>query len=54
MEFLTVSMVVDAFHYANKIEAKQEGKIRFTNKPIGQTSDKKSPVDLKKFKYPSQ
>ena len=45
MEFLTVSMIVDSFHYASKLEAKHKGKTNFTNKPIGQTSDKKSPAD---------
>ena len=35
MEFLTVSMLADAFHYANKLEDKQKGNARFTNKTIG-------------------
>ena len=50
MEFLTVSTLVDAFHYTNKIEAKQKGNIHFTKKPTGQTSDKKSPANSDKFK----
>ena len=54
MEFLTVSMLTDAFHYANKLEAKQKGKIRLTNKPTCQTFNKKSPADSDKFKNPSQ
>ena len=54
MEFLSVSMLEDAFHYANKIETKQKGNICFTNKPISQTFDKKSPADSDKFKNPSQ
>ena len=32
MEFLTLSILADAFHYANKLEAKQKGKAHFTNK----------------------
>ena len=32
MEFMTVSMLADAFHYANKLEAKQKGKAHFMNK----------------------
>ena len=35
MEFLTVTMLADAFHYAIKLEAKQKGKARFTNKQRG-------------------
>ena len=35
MEFLTVSTLANAFHYTSKLEAKQKGKICFTNKPIG-------------------
>ena len=54
MEFLTFSMLANAFHYANKLEAKKKGKIHFANKPIGQTSDKKSPSDSDKFKNLSQ
>ena len=53
MEFLTVSMLADAFHYARNLEAKQKGKVRFANKPTGQTSDKKSPSNSDKFKKPS-
>ena len=53
MEFLTVSMLVDAFHYTNKLEAKQKGKIGFMNKPTGRTSEKKSPANSDKFKNPS-
>ena len=53
MEFLTVSMLADAFHYACKIEAKQKRKIHFANKPTGRTSDKKSPANSNKFKNPS-
>ena len=54
MEFLTVSMLVDAFHYANKLEAKQKGKICFMNNPTGRASDKKSPSYSYKFKNPFQ
>ena len=46
MDFLIVSMLADAFHYANKLEAKQKGKECFANKPTGRTSEKKSPADL--------
>ena len=53
MEFLTVGTLVDAFHYARKIEAKQKGKACFTNKPIGKTSDNKSPTDSDKSRHPS-
>ena len=53
MKFLIVSTLADAFHYANKLEAKQKGKIRFANKPTSRTSDKKSPADSNKFKNPS-
>ena len=35
MEFLTVSTLTDAFHYASKLEAKQKGKARFATRPIG-------------------
>ena len=35
MEFLTISTLSDAFHYAIKLESKQKGKIRFANKPTG-------------------
>ena len=52
MEFLNVSMLVDAFHYANNLESKQKGKARFVNNIIGRTSNKKSPVDSDKFKNP--
>ena len=54
MEFLTVNMLADAFHYSSKLEAKQKGKSLFTNKPIGRTFDKKSPADFEKLKNPSQ
>ena len=54
MEFLTVNTLADAFHYANKIEAKYTGKACFMTKPIGRTYDKKSPADSDKFKNPSQ
>ena len=54
MEFLTVSTLADAFHYAIKLEAKQKGKERFMNKTIGRTFDKTSPTDSDKFKNPSQ
>ena len=50
MEFLTISTLMDAFHYASKLEAKQKGKSCFMNKPTGQTSDKKSPANSDKFK----
>ena len=54
MEFLTASTLADAFHYAITFEAKNKGKSCFTNKPIGRTSEKKSPVNSNKFKNPSQ
>ena len=54
MEVLTVSMLVDVFHYASKLEAKHKGKTRFVNKPTGRTFNKKSPADSDKFKNPSQ
>ena len=54
MEFLTVSILADAFHYANKLEEKQKGNARFTNKPTGWTFDKKSSVDPEKSKHSSQ
>ena len=41
MEFLTISTLAGAFHYAGKIEAKQKGKACFMNKPIGRTFNKK-------------
>ena len=54
MEFLTVTTLTNAFHYAGKLEAKQKGKSHFTNKPTSRTSDKKSPANSNKFKIPSQ
>ena len=54
MEFLTVSTLVDACHYAIKLEAKQKGKIHFINKTTNQTSDKKALNDSNKFKNPSK
>ena len=48
------SMIADTFHYANNIEAKQKGKIRFVNKPTSQTSENKSSVDSDKSKQTSQ
>ena len=51
---MTSSTLADAFHYANKLESKQEGKICFTNKPTGRTFDKKSPANTDKYKNPSQ
>ena len=54
MEFLTVSMLAHSFHYANKLEAKQKGKARFTKNPTGRKPDKKSPAESDKFKNPSQ
>ena len=48
MDFMTVSMIVYAFHYANKIESKQKGKAHLVNKPIGRTSNRKSSVDSNK------
>ena len=54
MDFLTVSMLADAFHCTIKLEAKQKGKSCFTNKKIGRTSDMKSPTNFDKFKNPSQ
>ena len=53
MEFLTVSTLADVFHYANELEAKQKGKIRFVNNPTGRTFNKKSPTEFDKFKNPS-
>ena len=35
MDFLIFSMLADAFHYANKLEAKEKEKYCFTTKPIG-------------------
>ena len=35
MEFLTISMLVDAFNYERKIQAKHKGKERSVNKPTG-------------------
>ena len=54
MEFMAVSMLADAFHYASKLEAKQKGKACFATKPIGQTSNKKPPTDSDKSRQPSQ
>ena len=54
MEFLTISTLADAFHYTSKLEAKHKGKSRFMTKPTGRTSDKKSPIDSDKSRYPSQ
>ena len=54
MEFLTVSMLADAFHYVVKLETKKKGKARFVNKPTGRTSDKKSLVNSEKSKNHSQ
>ena len=54
MEFLTVSMLVEAFHYTSKLEAKQKGNACFMNKPRGRTSNKKSSADSDKSKHPSQ
>ena len=54
MEFLTVRMLVDAFNYANKLEAKHKGKAHIANKPTSQKYDKKSPIESDKFKNPSQ
>ena len=54
MEFLTVGTLVDAFHYASKLESKKGGKSHFMNKPTCRTTDKKSPADSDKFKNPSQ
>ena len=54
MEFLIVSMLADAFHYENKIEAKQKGKIHFANKTTVPTSDKKLSAESNKFDNPSQ
>ena len=53
MEFMTISMLADAFHYSIKIEAKKKAKAHFTNKATGQTFDKKSLADLEKFNNPS-
>ena len=54
MDFLTVNTLVDAFHYANKLEAKQKRKICFVKKPTSRTSNKKSPADSDNSKDPSQ
>ena len=54
MDFLTVSMLVNAFHYVIKLEAKYKGKSHFANKPTSRTPDNKSPTDFDKFKNPSQ
>ena len=54
MEFLTVIVLVDAFHHTNKIEAKQKGKSHFMNKQTGRSSDKKSSANSDKVKHPSQ
>ena len=54
MEFPTIITLANAFHYANKLEAKQKGKSCFANKPTSRTSDKKSLVNSDKFKHPSQ
>ena len=54
MEFLTVNMLVDAFHYASKLEAKHKEKTCFTNKPTCQKSHKNSSSDSEKSKNPSQ
>ena len=40
MDFLIVSTLADAFHYAIKLEYKQKRKTCFANKPIGRTYDK--------------
>ena len=45
MDFLAFNTLVDEFHYANKIEAKQKDKAHFVNKKIGRTSAKKSSAD---------
>ena len=39
MEFRTISMLVDAFHYIGKLEAKQKGKVHFATKSTGRTFD---------------
>ena len=54
MEFLTISTLANAFHYANKLEAKQKGKSHFMKNPTGKTSDKKSPTEFDKFNNYSQ
>ena len=54
MEFMPVSTLADALHYAIKLEPKLKGKIVFAKNPTSQTSDKKSPADSDKFKNPSQ
>ena len=54
MELLTFSTLANTFHYTINIEAKQKGKSRFVNKPMGRTSEKKSPANSDKFKNPSQ
>ena len=53
MDFLSVIMLANAFHYSIKLEAKQKGKSHFVNKPRGWTFDKKSLVDSDKFKNAS-
>ena len=54
MKFMTVSALVNAFHYASKIESKHKGKSCFVTKPLGRTSDKKSLADSNKSRHPSQ
>ena len=53
MEFLAVSMLVDAFHYASKIESKHKGKSCFATNPIRRTSYKMSLADSDKSGNPS-
>ena len=54
IEFLTISMIADTFHYTSNIEANNKGKSHFTTNLIGQKSDKKSLANFDKFKNPSQ
>ena len=53
MEFLTVSILMDAFHYYSKIESKQKGKSHFATKPIGRTFNNKLSSDSNKSRHPS-
>lgn len=48
MRFLTINTLVDAFHYASKLEAKQKGKACFATMPTRRPPDKKAPTDFDK------
>ena len=53
MEYLTISMLADAFHYARNIKAKQKGKTHFMNKLADRTFDKKSLANSNKVQNSS-